>query len=120
MWKISTSRAYFVFIKHNPGASTSNECDAQGYTRLESDVDFDVTLDTATDTSSTHRLAALLSPLRDSYDASINDYRDFFLVVSADGNCVFEKLLLDLPTDIRGPADLRTDNGSFIFKYYAD
>ena len=116
MWEVHPEERISVFIKHNPGLTLSEECGAEGYTRLESDTDFSATsLKTAYDKKD-HRLSAHLKPVQESFDKSINDYRDFHLVVCTDGETVFEKTLHNFPVDIRGPPGIRSDNGSFLFK----
>ena len=121
MWEVEPVERISVFIKSNPGLHTSAECGARGYTRLQSDVDFSsVPLATARDTTTTHRLAAHLKPVEGTFDESIQDYRDFQLVVCADNRRVFEKTLIDFPVEMRGSPGIRTDNGSFIFKFYSE
>ena len=118
MWEVEPIERVSVFMKHNSGMSTSDECKNNGYTRLESDsppVNFPPK-NSAKD-QKTHRLAASLIPF-DNQDGTKGN--DFELVVCADYEEVFRKRLIDLPSEISGPSGIRTDNGSFIFRFFAD
>lgn len=120
MWEMEPVKRISVFLKSNPGQDTSSECGVNGYTRLDSDEQYDTSNLEYAEDHETHRLMAHLTPLRNSYDKTVNDYLHFQLNVFADFEQVFSKTIYNLPLEVRGPAGLRTDNGSFLFHFYSE
>ena len=108
MWRIEPEEAILISVKRNPGASTHEECENRGYQSIAT-----VPLDPKVSASDhkAHVLDAVLRP----------DGRDFRLTVTVDGAETWNgKIDGALLAGIDGPAGFRTDNGSFIFKFYAE
>lgn len=112
MWRIEPEEKLVVSLKSNPGQVSDDDCGAGGYTNLVPDAPV-VTFPprTSAKDKATHRLMAKLSPVGNGA---------FQLIVFADMQEVWRKTINNLPQEIAGPAGFRTDNGSFIFKFYTE
>ena len=101
-----------ILVKRNPGKKTHKSCGTDGYQTIAVVNQKDPThgFASARDQKG-HRLRAELYPKgRSGYE----------LFVYADGKRVWDGIIPHrMLRDIDGPAGLRSDNGSFIFKFFA-
>ena len=107
----SSREKIVVLVKRNPGESTHKSCGTDGYQTIATVYQDDKSRGFASAKDKKgHRLRAELSPnSRSGYD----------LLVYVDGAEVWDgRISHSLLHDIDGPAGIRTDNGSFIFKLY--
>lgn len=109
MWRIEPTEELVVSLKSNPGQVSDDDCGNGGYTNLRPDVVVTFPPRTSARDNATHRLMARLTPVGNGA---------FQLLVFADMQEVWRKTINNLPQEIAGPAGFRTDNGSFIFKFY--
>lgn len=107
----SSREKIVVLVKSNPGESTHKSCGTDGYQTIATVYQNDKSRGFASARDKKgHRLRAEITPRGPS---------GYELSVYADGKEVWNgKIAHRLLRDIDGPAGLRTDNGSFIFKLY--
>jgi hypothetical protein len=96
MWRLDPRPALEVSVKSNPGARTTRECGARGYTRIK---------------------PASRAPLPPLDDGAEHELRAAIegdtLVASVDGRVVWRGRLPEAARALSGPAGLRSDNLAF-------
>ena len=109
MWRIEPVEEIYIATKRNPGKSTYRECGARGYTQIAR-VPLRPLGITAT-THKPHRLEASVLESNGKYTTT----------VTIDGRRIWSAAIPAKHLDgLKGPAGIRTDNGSFIFKLFVD
>ena len=107
MWRIKPTEEIYIAIKRNPGKSKYKECLSRGYLQLGRVPLKPLGITAATQKA--HRLGASVTETDGRYTCA----------VTIDGRRVWSgKIDAKHISDIKGPAGIRSDNGSFIFKLF--
>jgi hypothetical protein len=105
MWRAYPDHAVAVYVKRNPGQTTSSECGNRGYTDV-------ATIDLAG--AADERAHVLEARIRRMTDGSAA------LAVYTDGALLTELTLpSDLAAGLDGPIGVRSDNGDYLFRLSA-
>ncbi len=102
MWRIEPEARVVVSVKRNPGQHAYKQCGARGYVDVKPQGG---SSEQAMQAGESHTLRAVL--------------RGRDLTVTADGKIAWHGTLATATPLPVGPAGLRTDNGRFVFEYFA-